>query len=97
MDLEGAVAMCNNASGALLAFRKGSFFTTFLQQSSMSLAQAAIIPLASMLYLHAPGQVLIDVGVEDLHGHSYLHRLASYKLPPLEPAAACGSVSGTSL
>jgi hypothetical protein len=66
VDIKGAVIMCNNASCALLAFQKGIFFTTFLQQTSMRVARAAAVPLASMLYLHASGQVLIDEGVDDL-------------------------------
>jgi hypothetical protein len=67
VSLEGAtVIMRNDASGALAAFPKGSFSTTFLQKCSMRLARAAAVPSASMLYLHAPGRVLIDEGVDDL-------------------------------
>jgi hypothetical protein len=67
IDLSDAtVILRNDAVGALAAFRKGSFSSTFLQQCSMRLAHAMSPRRASLLCLHAPGLVLIDEGVDDL-------------------------------
>jgi hypothetical protein len=67
IDLSDAtVILRNDAVGALAAFRKGRFSSTFLQQCSMRLARAMAPRRASLLCLHAPGLVLIDEGVDDL-------------------------------
>ena len=65
-DLRGAsVIFSNNAVGALSAFSKGSFPSTFLQQRSMQLCRRQRPLRCSLLYLHAPGRVLVDEGVDD--------------------------------
>ena len=65
LDLSGAtIIFRNDAVGALSAFRKGSFHSTFLQQCSMRLCRRQRPLRCSPLYLHAPGRVLIDEGVD---------------------------------
>ena len=66
LDLRDAtVIFRNDATGALSAFRKGSFPSKFLQQCSMRLCRRQRPYRCSPLYLHAPGRVLIDEGVDD--------------------------------
>jgi len=66
LDLHDAtVILRNDATGALSAFRKGSFSSTFLQQCSMRLCRRQRPLRCSPLYLHAAGRVLIDEGVDD--------------------------------
>ena len=63
---DASVILRNDAVAALAALRKGSFKSSFLQQCSMRLARAMAIPRSSPHFLHAPGRVLIDEGVDDL-------------------------------
>jgi len=66
LDLrEATVILRNDAVGALTALRKGSFSSTYLQQCSMRACQRQKALQCSQLYLHAPGRVLIDEGVDD--------------------------------
>jgi len=66
VDLHGAtVIFRNDAVGALTAFRKGSFRSTFLQQCAMRLCRHMRPLQCSPLFLHAPGRVLIEEGVDD--------------------------------
>ena len=66
LDLRNAtIIFRNDAIGALSAFRKGSFPSTFLQQCSMRLCRRQRPHRCSPLYLHAPGRVLVDEGVDD--------------------------------
>ena len=66
LDLRDAtIILRNDAVGALTAFRKGGFSSTFLQQCSMRMCHRQRPLRCSPLYLHAPGRVLIDEGVDD--------------------------------
>ena len=65
LDLSGAVViMRNDAVGALAALRKGSFSSTFLQQCAMRTCRLERQIGCETLYLHAPGRVLVDEGVD---------------------------------
>jgi hypothetical protein len=66
LDLHDAtVIFRNDALGALTAFRKGSFSSTFLQQCAMRVNRFMYELRCSPLYLHAPGRVLVDEGVDE--------------------------------
>ena len=66
LDLRGAtVIFRNDAVGALTAMRKGSFSSSFLQHWAMRLCRQQHAARCTPLYLHAPGRVLIDEGVDD--------------------------------
>jgi hypothetical protein len=63
---EAVVIMRNDAIGALSALRKGSFSSTFLQQCAMRACRLERTIGCHTLHLHAPGQTLIDEGIDDL-------------------------------
>ena len=66
VDLSDAVVILrNDATGALSAFRKGSFSSTFLQQCAMRSCLLQRRVRCQTLLLHAPGRVLMDEGVDD--------------------------------
>ena len=66
LDLRQAtVIFRNDALGALSAMRKGSFSSPFLQHWAMWLARRQHAARCAPLYLHAPGRVLVDEGVDD--------------------------------
>ncbi len=58
--------MRNDAVGALAALRKGCSSSSFLQQCLMRFACLQHAARCNTLYLHAPGTVLIEEGVDDL-------------------------------
>ena len=67
IGLEGRhLLLRNDCSGALSALEKGSFSSPFLQDLSLRLYQAVedygVIPL----FLHAPGSVLVQEGIDSL-------------------------------
>ena len=53
-----------DAIGALSALRKGSFSATFLQQCAMRACRLERQIGCETLYLHAPGRVLVNEGVD---------------------------------
>jgi hypothetical protein len=63
---EAVVILRNDAIGALSALRKGSFSSTFLQQCAMRACRLERAIGCHTLHLHAPGQTLIDEGIDDL-------------------------------
>jgi hypothetical protein len=66
LDLsEAVVILRNDAVGALAALRKGSFSSTFLQQCALRSSRLQRDLRCSTLFLHAPGRVLVDEGVDD--------------------------------
>jgi hypothetical protein len=66
LDLSDAVVILrNDAAGALAAFKKGSFTSTFLQQCAMRSCLAQRKARCQVLTLHAPGRVLVEEGVDD--------------------------------
>ncbi len=66
VDLSDAVVILrNDATGALSAFSKGSFSSTFLQQCAMRSCLLLRRVRYQTLLLHAPGRVLMDEGVDD--------------------------------
>ena len=66
VDLAGALVIFrNDAVGALAALRKGSFSSTFLQHCALQANRLLRHCRSTPLYLHAPGRVLVDEGVDD--------------------------------
>jgi hypothetical protein len=60
------IIMRNVAVGALAALRKGCSSSSFLQQCSIRFTRLQHAARYNMLYLHAPGTVLVEEGVDDL-------------------------------
>ena len=56
---EATVILRNDAVGALTALRKGSFFSTFLQQCTMRSCRLQPRVGFNTLHLHAPGRVFV--------------------------------------
>ena len=96
VDLSDATVLFrNDAVGALVALRKGSFTSTFLQLCAMRSCHLHRRLRSNALFLHAPGRVLMAEGID---GHSREGALAvtsSASGPRLrafahELAATCG-------
>jgi hypothetical protein len=67
LNLRGAtVILRNDAIGALTSLRKGCYSSTFLQQCAMTVCRLQRHLRCDTLYLHAPGRVLVEEGVDDL-------------------------------
>jgi hypothetical protein len=96
LDLSDAVViLSNDAAGALAAFKKGSFASTFLQQCSMRSCLAQRQARCQVLTLHAPGRVLVKEGVDN-HSRSAALEVAGpvssrlVRQRALALAASCG-------
>ena len=96
IDLSCAtVILRNDAVGALTALRKGSFASTFLQQCAIRFAHLQRRIRCNTLFLHAPGRVLVDEGVDDLSRMGALDIAGPVSSPrvrelSLRLAASCG-------
>ena len=96
VDLSDAIVILrNDAVGALSAFKKGSFSSTFLQQCAMRSCVTQRRVRCQLLTLHAPGRVLVDEGVDD-HSRAGALEVAGPVSSPLVRrralalAASCG-------
>jgi hypothetical protein len=66
LDLGSATVFSrNDAISALTAICKGCFSSTFLQHWAMWICRRQRVARCSLLYLHAPGRVLVTQGVDD--------------------------------
>jgi hypothetical protein len=63
---EAVVILRNDTVGVLSALRKGSFSSTFLQQCVMRACRLQRAIRCHTLHLHAPGQTLVDEGIDAL-------------------------------
>ncbi len=63
--LNANVILRNDAIGALTSLRKGCFSSTFLQQCVMTMCHLQRHIRSNTIYLHAPGHVLVEEGVDD--------------------------------